>query len=1123
MPRTEMKRTGGFFKGMLDGLRSSVSQPVKSETEIEESLQTEHFQAVKTVRHGFPFQPTALAFDPIQRLLAIGTRSGSLRILGRPGVDCYVQHVLDTAVIQLLFLVNEGALISVCSDDSLHLWNLRQKRPEIVHSLKFQKERITCCHLPFQSNWLYIGTERGNIHVVNVESFILSGYVINWNKAIELSRKTHPGCVIHLSDNPVDANKLLVGYETGAVVLWDLRNRAAEMRLQNTEPLKSVSWHHDGKQFMCSHTDGSISTWNLRTPLKPTTIMHPHAQATSKEGKAEPCKTVYKVEWKTVRGGDSFVIFSGGLPHEKTGKTLSLTVIHGKTTTVLEMEHTIVDFVTLCETPWQSDFQEPYAIVVLLNNDLVVVDLTSQGYPCFQNPYPMDLHESPVTFCSYFAECPADLIPAFYSVGSKGSKRSGFSEKEWPICGGEWGTGTVSYPEIIITGHADGSIKFWDASAVALQVLYKLKTSKVFERPKPKSLDGQEDDPFAVEQIYLCVESRVLCMAGASSHVIMFKFNKQESTSEVTILEIPIIYDVDDDPECSPEADCSPRPTLGVAFQQGSYSSASEDSAKKQPTTEYYVPLKVKSGPQKRAAGFQPDLVCLTPWVDGEPPGHITALSVNSSYGLMAYGNECGLVVVDIIQRTCLLNMGTPDLYGSSDPYQRVPRSPKRNPIVSTNDNGSLEQDRCRSPTSDQINGVCLSPTTGKQQMVQRRPMGPEMRRTKSQDKIDNSFSRSRSSSMSSLENISAEAIQWLSFAETFFKKSDSATGRSLWVGTSLGSVIVVLLTLPANGDIRLTQPVIVSPSGTIYRMKGSVLSVAFLDSSGALIPYLSESWRDISRNNNKEKDDKKMKAPMNNSSKNRASPTSSSSEVKDSQFVVMASEKQARVVALPSQTCVYKTNLTDTSFVVRAEVIPMKSLDNACLACYIGNGNIVVYSLPSLRLLYEVDFLPLMDMRIAKTFCFSNNGHGLYLCSASEFQKFSISAAFCEVLQDMLGTLFLTKDMPEPPKQGFFKGLFGGGPSVLDREELFGEASGKASKSVARHIPGNSNLEHVKGQAGSLAGELARARQGLTERGEALGLLEERTAKMMSEAEMFSNTTHNLLLRYKDKKWYQF
>lgn len=44
----------------------------------------------------------------------------------------------------------------------------------------------------------------------------------------------------------------------------------------------------------------------------------------------------------------------------------------------------------------------------------------------------------------------------------------------------------------------------------------------------------------------------------------------------------------------------------------------------------------------------------------------------------------------------------------------------------------------------------------------------------------------------------------------------------------------------------------------------------------------------------------------------------------------------------------------------------------------------------------------------------------------------------FCSnLLQDMMGTLFLTKEMPEPPKQGFFKGLFGGGPSILDKEEL--------------------------------------------------------------------------------------
>lgn len=47
----------------------------------------------------------------------------------------------SAAVLQLQFLVNEGALISATADDTLHLWNFRQKIPQVVHALKFQKEK----------------------------------------------------------------------------------------------------------------------------------------------------------------------------------------------------------------------------------------------------------------------------------------------------------------------------------------------------------------------------------------------------------------------------------------------------------------------------------------------------------------------------------------------------------------------------------------------------------------------------------------------------------------------------------------------------------------------------------------------------------------------------------------------------------------------------------------------------------------------------------------------------------------------------------------------------------------------------------------------------------------------
>jgi hypothetical protein len=44
-----------------------------------------------------------------------------------------------------------------------------------------------------------------------------------------------------------------------------------------------------------------------------------------------------------------------------------------------------------------------------------------------------------------------------------------------------------------------------------------------------------------------------------------------------------------------------------------------------------------------------------------------------------------------------------------------------------------------------------------------------------------------------------------------------------------------------------------------------------------------------------------------------------------DRQFMVITSEKQCRIVALPSQNCVHRLQITETDFVVRAEVISMK------------------------------------------------------------------------------------------------------------------------------------------------------------------------------------------------------
>lgn len=115
-------------------------------------------------------------------------------------------------------------------------------------------------------------------------------------------------------------------------------------------------------------------------------------------------------------------------------------------------------------------------------------------------------------------------------------------------------------------------------------------------------------------------------------------------------------------------------------------------------------------------------------------------------------------------------------------------------------------------------------------------------------------------------------------------------------------------------------------------------------------------------------------------------SPTLSgiSDSFSDRQFIAITSEKQARVVALPSQNCVYRQQIADTDYVVKSEIISLKGMfyaainemtlfvfavwiefaDSVCLICYISTGHLLGYSLPSLRPLMDEDFLPLADLR---------------------------------------------------------------------------------------------------------------------------------------------------------------
>ena len=66
-------------------------------------LQKELFNFSKNITYGFPHKPACIGWDPELRLVAVGTKTGQVRVFGRPGVEIIGQ--LDREEVGLVAIV----------------------------------------------------------------------------------------------------------------------------------------------------------------------------------------------------------------------------------------------------------------------------------------------------------------------------------------------------------------------------------------------------------------------------------------------------------------------------------------------------------------------------------------------------------------------------------------------------------------------------------------------------------------------------------------------------------------------------------------------------------------------------------------------------------------------------------------------------------------------------------------------------------------------------------------------------------------------------------------------------------------------------------------------------------
>lgn len=324
------------------------------------------------------------------------------------------------------------------------------------------------------------------------------------------------GAIESIKRHPVSNSKLLISYHRGLNVIYDVQANLVDKYFYHNQVLESSCFADLlGDYFYTSHNDGSYIKWDTRLGNQAKANEDFLGQLYG----PYPCKPTPKIQAYTGLVHDQLedlVIFSGGMPRATYDDKNPVTIVHtelgGKDTikTVLDFTSKVLDFVVITrprgnlgagakstgagggggkknkhkkEQQQQQQRNNPIAVAlaILAEEEFVVIDLlNSESYLEFPLPYLNCVHFSAITCNQHYSGISDELYDQLLAY-NKQQLKGKLSLNEWPITGGK----VIDAPEvkshdILLTGHEDGSVDFWDVSDLSMRHLLHLSTARFF-------------------------------------------------------------------------------------------------------------------------------------------------------------------------------------------------------------------------------------------------------------------------------------------------------------------------------------------------------------------------------------------------------------------------------------------------------------------------------------------------------------------------------------------------------------------------------------------------------------------------------------------------------------------
>lgn len=946
-------------------------------------------------QHGFPSRPSALAFDPVLNLIAVTTKQGCVNVYGRPGVEFYGRiEEGDVSICNIIFIPGQGRLVTLCADNTLHLWQAEFERDgkpvrsslslSLSLNIEDKQRKVSSLCLDEQCEGgavLLLGTETGNVYTVSLANLQFTDSIIYQEVAMQNvpeDYKVNPGAVECVRLHPSHRHKLLIGYNRGLMVVYDRQKNTAIRTYVCNQSLECVCWSRDGGAFMSAHNDGSYIMWNAQDLSNPDGPHTPYGPF--------PCRSISQLDWFTTNSDGDWIVFSGGMPRASYGDKHTVSVI-SRDGAGNELKHVAFEFTSsvvsflLMYDPTAGVSCKPHSLLVLAEEELVCIDLSSDGWPLHQLPYLNSVHSSAVTCSCYVSSCTAPLLQKLQKGGRMGEatgevcrrKKSRYSNKPWPVTGGsvlsDTGANCDSSSDLIITGHEDGSVRIWLANTTAFHQLCKVSTGRLFsgadfdgsqvaDEADPASgreeeededemfpplrsvgqFDPYSDDPrLAVKRVAFCPASGDLLVGGTAGQVTLWSMTDTHSDPPQAI-EVNLVAERD-----------------GFVWKGHDRLTLRDD---------------LKSVCKYPLPGYVPCSV-----LQLLPPATVSAASLQASWGVFAVGTGHGFVLYDYLQNKLIMHKCTlhpHDYAASGEPAM------SRNKSLKKSLRESFRRLR-RGRSQRQMAGLASRKTTGSVQMpsARNRLIG----RGTTGAPVDLAPVE-RAVEARSEDPAYASMVRCLCLAACHVANNRPIT-RTLWAGTNSGCMFIFIIHCPVRSDSRRSsQPVLWEP-GKEFRLKhgAPVLDIQILDSTGA--PLIQSTQSDTSGS--------------------QPSP----------HRVLISSEEQFKVFTLPSMKPFGKFKLTalegsrvrklgfarfsgpsDSAVTSTDSAASGQKTGQWCVVFVTNQGELQVLGLPDLhRHLQHTNFSP-EDIQGISSTMFGHSGDVVFAVSSSLYQRVSLSSA---------------------------------------------------------------------------------------------------------------------------------